>query len=493
MATWFLGRSKVTPERRFHPFRYGLPSAVGSLLPYQLLTTTLCLFVCFALAIPAAGPASAQSKDARLRDAKERKKSTREQAHKVKQQQQQLTGDLEKLNADRVRLNTELKDAASKAQRIEARMSVAEAELTKLREQEREQRQKLARQNASIAKLLGAMQRMGRNPPPVIITQRSDALKMVRSAMLLGRAFPEFREKAAALTKDLNALVAVMNRQRQENAKLELEKQQHDDNRIRLDGLIASKKQLILSRNKEMTELGKIAALLEKRETSLSRLIEELDKAVARKTGLGKYQQKIARATIPPASTILPPETPSLPNPETKSAAITPSTIGPSAIELAPSSSGLGVNPGRLAPSIPFHKARAQLPLPAYGKQLIRFGERTTQGGRSKGLVIRTRAGGQITSPCDGWVVYAGAFRSYGQLLIINAGGGYHVLLANLSRLDVQLGQFVLAAEPVGTMAGAERQRGKSRDPVLYVEFRKNGKPIDPSPWWAKGQKRVQG
>ena len=104
--------------------------------------------------------------------------------------------------------------------------------------------------NASIAQLLGAMQRMGRNPPPVIITQRSDALKMVRSAMLLGRAFPEFREKAVALTRDLNALVAVMNQQREEKAKFKRQKLLHDDNRIRLDGLLASKKQLILSHNK---------------------------------------------------------------------------------------------------------------------------------------------------------------------------------------------------------------------------------------------------
>ena len=432
-------------------------------------------------------PGLAQNQDAQLKNAKEQKKSTRERAERIKQQQRKLSGDIDKLNADRVRLNNELRTAAAAAQQIEARMSVAEAELAKFAEQETAQRQKLARQNASIARLLGAMQRMGRNPPPVIITERSDALRMVRSAMLLGRAFPEFREKAAALTKDLNALVATMNAKRQEKAKLARDKQLHDNNRIRLDGLIASKKDLVLSHNKEMSELTKIAALLEKREVSLSKLIDELDKAVARKTGLGKYQEKIARETIVP-----PTARPKL-DPETKVTAVTPSTIGPSAIELAPSSSGLGVNPGRLAPSVPFHKARAQLPLPAHGKQLIRFGERTTQGGRSKGLVMKTRAGAQITSPCDGWVVYAGAFRSYGQLLIINAGGGYHVLLANLSRLDVQLGQFILAAEPVGTMAGAERRRGKSRDPVLYVEFRKNGKPIDPSPWWAKGQKRVQG
>jgi septal ring factor EnvC (AmiA/AmiB activator) len=91
-------------------------------------------------------------------------------------------------------------------------------------------------------------------------------------------------------------------------------------------------------------------------------------------------------------------------------------------------------------------------------------------------------------------VVYAGEFRSYGQLLIINAGGGYHVLLAGMSRIDVSLGQFVLAGEPIAVMgSGAPSQNDDSSRPVLYVEFRKDGTPIDPDPWWAEASEKVQG
>src|SRR5690606_8177076 len=106
-------------------------------------------------------------------------------------------------------------------------------------------------------------------------------------------------------------------------------------------------------------------------------------------------------------------------------------------------------------PAVPFHLAKARLPLPAQGRRVLAFGDKTQFGGNSKGIVLETRAGAQIVAPCDGWVVYAGEFRSYGQLLIINAGGGYHVLLAGLSHIDVQPGQFVLAAEPIGTMTSA--------------------------------------
>jgi septal ring factor EnvC (AmiA/AmiB activator) len=100
----------------------------------------------------------------------------------------------------------------------------------------------------------------------------------------------------------------------------------------------------------------------------------------------------------------------------------------------------------------------------------------------------------------DGWVAYADEFRTYGQLLIINAGGGYHILLAGMQRIDVNVGQFVLAGEPVAAMgASAPGDSAPGNDdkangrPVLYVEFRKDGQPIDPGPWWAKSPERVQG
>jgi len=136
-----------------------------------------------------------------------------------------------------------------------------------------------------------------------------------------------------------------------------------------------------------------------------------------------------------------------------------------------------------------------RLPLPAQGRRVIAFGERTQFGGQSKGIVIETRSSAQVTSPCDGWVAYAGEFRSYGQLLIINAGDGYHMVLAGLSQIDVQPGQFVLTAEPVGTMSGGEKGSPSAdvSGPVLYIELRKDGRSIDPEPWWAKGQQKVQG
>jgi septal ring factor EnvC (AmiA/AmiB activator) len=119
-------------------------------------------------------------------------------------------------------------------------------------------------------------------------------------------------------------------------------------------------------------------------------------------------------------------------------------------------------------------------------------------GGAEKGLTIATRPGAQVTAPCDGSVVYAGPFRSYGQVLILDAGAGYHVVLMGMERISVNPGQFVLTGEPVAAMGGGTQIAAAtaiaSSQPILYVEFRKDGTPIDPSPWWATSEgEKVRG
>ena len=433
-------------------------------------------------------PLQAQTNNQNSAKLKQQLQDSQKQLKESLQRKQSLESNIGSLEKELQQLNADLIDSAAKAKKSEASLSTIEADLDRLSNLEKKSRDKLSAKNRSISRLLGAMQRIGRNPPPVIITERKDALRMVRSAMLLARAFPEFRGQAERLRAELNNLLTLLAEQRSKRAELQHEVTDYQATSVRLGTLKEQKRGLLTSRNKELTDVQRNAKLATQNVKSLTDLIASNDKLVQTKTRLGKYEEELARLPSRPAQ----PQPPGAQNKRTRVASISPSTIGP-AVELVPRGKGRAANPGRLQPAIPFQRAKAKLPLPAFGEQVIHFGQRTTQGGNSKGLVIKTRHGAQITSPCDGWVVYAGSFRSYGQLLIINAGGGYHVLLANLSRLDVQLGQFVLAAEPVGSMAMIERRSGKSNAPVLYVEFRKNGKPIDPSPWWASGQRRVEG
>ena len=146
-------------------------------------------------------------------------------------------------------------------------------------------------------------------------------------------------------------------------------------------------------------------------------------------------------------------------------------------------------DPGRLTPAVAFASAKGLLKLPVNGIRTRNFGASDGFGGSERGISVTTRPSAQVTSPCDGWVVYAAPYRSYGQLLILNVGGGYHVLLAGMERMTAKVGQFVLTGEPVAVMGDGPQVASinvtGTTQPVLYIEFRKDGTPVDPAPWWA--------
>nr|WP_255699846.1 peptidoglycan DD-metalloendopeptidase family protein [Jiella avicenniae] len=148
-------------------------------------------------------------------------------------------------------------------------------------------------------------------------------------------------------------------------------------------------------------------------------------------------------------------------------------------------------NTALLEPAAAFSTLKARLSKPVLGRQIIGFGEKDDIGRSSTGASFASRAGDVVVAPADSRVLYAGLFRSYGELLILDAGDGYHIVLAGMDRIDVSSGQFVSAGEPVALM-GARRVASVqvaefgAAEPALYVEFRKDGKPVDPSPWWTQ-------
>jgi septal ring factor EnvC (AmiA/AmiB activator) len=457
----------------------------------------------FAFAVASAPPAAqAQTKPAAEKapatpeEAKKTLENKQRELEQVEQKTKHLQSDVDALSAERESLNQKLVDTAALIKRSEGQLTSIETRLGELSAQEKTLRGSLNERNGQIASLLSALQRMGRNPPPIMITQREDALKMVRSAMLLASAFPELGGQARKLAAKLHELVGVMTQIRNEREQLKTEMANLSSSRTRLSGLLAEKKASLDERQSELKNMRAAAADISARVNGLNELIARLDKAVTENTGLGAYEAEMKHSAAGLRPTIAGDGTAKQANPpQGAQVALLPvPPKSPDVVELSPGTA-LG-SPGRIKPEIAFSEAKGRLPLPAQGRQVLKFGEKTQYGGQSKGIVLETRQGAQVTSPCDGWIVYAGEFRSYGQLLIINAGGGYHVLLAGLSQIDVQPGQFVLAAEPVGTMSGWSQQAqpaAVNSAPVLYVEFRKEGAPIDPDPWWVPGHQKVQG
>lgn len=99
-----------------------------------------------------------------------------------------------------------------------------------------------------------------------------------------------------------------------------------------------------------------------------------------------------------------------------------------------------------------FVKAKGKLSRPARGSIITAYGQETAKGVSSKGIIIKTRAQAQVIAPFDGSVLFAGPFRGYGNLIIIEHGKGYTSLLAGLDSIDCELGQLLLAGEPIGLM-----------------------------------------
>jgi septal ring factor EnvC (AmiA/AmiB activator) len=427
----------------------------------------------------AALPALAQGNTS-AEDARKRRETDRSKLESTQRRSKELQSDLEQIAAERERINARLVETGRQIQQSEAQLTLIESRLGELDAQKKQVREALEARHGTISALLAAMQRMGRNPPPVMATRREDALTMVRSAMLLAAAFPELRGQATTLAEQLADLQRVEDSIHLEGERLRAETARLETARTRLAGLQETKRQSLAERQAELGQVRQAAADLTKSVADLGELIGKLDKEVAQRTGLGSYEQEVAGEARAAPSAAGP---------------AAPTAEGGSSVVLAPSDRMAMLTPGRIKPAMPFVEARGLLPIPVQGRRVLTFGEKTQYGSQSKGLVVETRHGAQVVSPCDGWIVYAGEFRSYGQLLIINAGGGYHILLAGLSQIDAQLGQFVLAGEPVGVMRSAAKSATHTQDnaPVLYIEFRKDQRPVDPDPWWSDGSRKVQG
>ena len=116
---------------------------------------------------------------------------------------------------------------------------------------------------------------------------------------------------------------------------------------------------------------------------------------------------------------------------------------------------------------------------PVAGRQVQAWGA-STDAGPASGITYAPPAMALVTSPCNGRIDFAGPFRSYGQMLILDCGHGYRFVLAGLDRLDVAVGQKLARGVAVGRMPDWSLAAGGTR-PSLYVQLRHGSEAIDPS------------
>ncbi|TPI32238.1 murein hydrolase activator EnvC [Mesorhizobium sp. B3-1-6] len=371
-----------------------------------------------------------------------------------------LAADIASVRKDYASITAALIQSAMTEQKLGQDIEDIGAKLEGLKAEQGKLRASLMARRDVLAEVLGALQRMGLNPPPAILVKPEDALSSVRSAILLGAVVPELRQQTDRLMADLKEQTRVTASIEAERARLTTAVTDQTAEKKRLTMLLEAKKKLQADTQTAMAVEQQHSQQLAAKASSLKDLIASLEADKARK---GQDQVKAGeRKSTDNDTTASTTELAALPVPEAN----------------------------RLTGSAPFSALQGQIALPVIGKIKLRFGADDGNGEAMQGDMVATQSGAIVTAPADGNVLYAGPFRSYGQLLILNAGDGYHVVLAGMSRISVATGQSVLAGEPIGAMgearvASTSASRNGNAALELYVEFRKDGKPVDPAPWWA--------
>ncbi len=392
------------------------------------------------------------------------------------------------------RLRAELRLTGRRLREQELAIEVSEQELTALGTRRDELKAALSKRRAQLGGTLAALQRLALRPPTTLLVARGDPNDVVRSGLLLRTAVPRIQERAAGLENDLTALVEVERKIQAEQARAVVAKdaltQEHEKlselSRQKADLLRQSEEEQVaaIARIEQLTreanDLQELLALLEKeRLERVARAKRETEERERRELAERerRERERLARLEAERLNQAQPVGKPEL---EGEQLARLPATSEPRARaeEVVP---GLA----------PISGARGALTPPAFGEIVQQFGEETEFGGTSRGITYETRMGSTVLAPWDGQVVFSGPFRTFGQILIIEHGEGYHSLLAGIARIDVEVGQWVLAGEPVGTTSGEARQSDEQGQ--LYVELRRQGEPINPLPWLAASNLRVQG
>ncbi|SNS40052.1 MULTISPECIES: murein hydrolase activator EnvC [unclassified Azospirillum] len=313
-----------------------------------------------------------------------------------------------------------------------------EAALADLGQQEQERLAKIEADRAALADLLGALQRLSRLPPEALIARPQPPGDTVKTALLLRSAVPELKARADALANqltDLSSLRAKLAAQRAktEKATASLAVRQKD-----LANLVARREEISRATDAEREQLTGTVTALAGRASDLKDLIEKLE--AERKAALARQRaEEAARRQAAEAER----------ERRTKEKVAT--------LKRAPTPPQLG---GMVAP--------------VGGTVVVRYGEADEVGAVSRGLTYRGRASGPVVAPADGSVMFAGHFKGYGLLLILEHPNGYHSLLAGMGRIDAKLGQRVLGGEPVGLLSG-------DGAPTLYFELRRGGQPVNPT------------
>ncbi len=369
---------------------------------------------------------------------------------RMEQKVQQQSIEHKKLQAQATQINLELTTvsremvkAAKLIQNNEEKLSQMERQLEKLKADLAEAEAGFSQEDDNLIKTLAALQNLALKPTEALLVQPLTPVETIRSAMLLRETVPYLEENANRIRKELAQIAQKKNLVEQQFAQISKQKKLLEQEHSRMKALVQKKSKMRNVVEIQSEKAKKNVERLASQANDLRDLLSKLEKQrleKQRRAEEKRRQEEEARRLA-----------------ESKTGTVQQ----PPAITVA---------------STGFRLAKGTLPMPARGKIITAYGEQMVKGVSAKGITIRTRNQAQVIAPFDGAVIFAGPFRGYGNLIIIEHGDGYLSLLAGLQSMDVEVGQMLLAGEPIGQMP-------EDGDAKLYVEIRKDNQPIDPMAW----------
>ena len=373
------------------------------------------------------------------------------------------------------RTRAELIVAARVARGYEQSILALEEEISVIDVRVERKSDDLASRSEALQGTILALQRLALRPQWAMLARPGDPNETVRGGLIMRAAVPLIQERADVLRADLAELSRLRADAAERRAELAAASGRLVQERARLVELAQQKAEMVertrLARDGASVRIGRLVEEAQDLTDLLQRLDGERRAQVAAEARTRAEAQAVARERENRLAAARPQARPTL----------------------------------TLRATVPITEARGTLIPPTSGQILVHYGESNSFGATAKGITYATRPGAQVVAPYDGRVVFAGPFREFGLILIIEHGEGYHSLLAGLAEIDATVGQWALTGEPVGTTGLNDGQRELSagangpvgldqeRSPTLYVELRRKGQPINPLPWLAASRQKVRG
>jgi septal ring factor EnvC (AmiA/AmiB activator) len=327
------------------------------------------------------------------------------------------------LIAQAAQLRRKLADTATRVEALEEEKGSLDSEIAHLATREVSLSVDFSRGRVQVAHLLAVLERLQHDMPPILALKPDDALGAARGAMLLGASLPRIYGAAAELGTQLETLRAT-------RVQLIARRAEGTRNAVQLGAARIELDQLLAMKDKEADEAS----------SQYSDLQAKYEAAATEAADLGSLLRRVAalRSEQPPQPGIV--------------------VVAAQNVAAMPNS------------------RRGSLLKPVIGR-LVEDDGAGVGGVRAPGLTFLTAPGAQVVAPGDSEVLFAGPYHKTGQVLILESAGGYDLVLAGLERIEVRIGDQLLAGEPVGAMPRTDAAA------KLYFELRQNGKGVSPAPW----------